>query len=428
MGLFDRFKKQAKDVVEEEIAVEEGSIEAELALIERRKLLEAIEKAKLTAPPPPPPGFEDFQVKVEDGWDDFQEQLVPDPFSQPGDKKQRKRAERAASVELSDLVDTESKPKVRDRMKSTTGRKLIAVEPATFNIDLSESEVSRGGQIIKNSPVLDKILEDLEFELLSADMGLSATQEVVAALRANLIGARISKKQSLTEVVDLALRKSLLGLLEAGYWDFDKTIQAFVAAGGPVSIMIVGVNGTGKTTTTAKIAHRLSNEGYSVVLAAADTFRAGAIDQLAAHSERLGVRCVRSQRGGDSAAIARDAIESARAKGDDIVIIDTAGRMQNKTNVMEELRKVHRVSRPHLVLFVADALAGNDAVTQATVFQKILSFDGAVLCKLDTDAKGGAALSIAHATGRPIVLAGVGQGYEDLLNFDPEWFIDSIIQ
>jgi fused signal recognition particle receptor len=216
--------------------------------------------------------------------------------------------------------------------------------------------------------------------------------------------------------------------LEAGYWDFDKTIQAFVAAGGPVSIMIVGVNGTGKTTTTAKIAHRLSNEGYSVVLAAADTFRAGAIDQLAAHSERLGVRCVRSQRGGDSAAIARDAIESARAKGDDIVIIDTAGRMQNKTNLMEELRKVHRVCRPHLVLFVADALAGNDAVTQATVFQKILSFDGAVLCKLDTDAKGGAALSIAHATGRPIVLAGVGQGYEDLLNFDPEWFIDSIIQ
>jgi fused signal recognition particle receptor len=275
---------------------------------------------------------------------------------------------------------------------------------------------------------LDKILEDLEFELLSADMGHSATQEVVAALRANLIGARISKKQSLTEVVDLALRKSLLGLLEAGYWDFDKTIQAFVAAGGPVSIMIVGVNGTGKTTTTAKIAHRLSNEGYSVVLAAADTFRAGAIDQLAAHSERLGVRCVRSQRGGDSAAIARDAIESARAKGDDIVIIDTAGRMQNKTNLMEELRKVHRVCRPHLVLFVADALAGNDAVTQATVFQKILSFDGAVLCKLDTDAKGGAALSIAHATGRPIVLAGVGQGYEDLLNFDPEWFIDSIIQ
>ncbi|RZD37121.1 MAG: hypothetical protein CXT71_08475, partial [Methanobacteriota archaeon] len=234
MGLFDRFKKQAKDVVKEEIVVEEDSIEAELALIERRKLLEAIEKAKTTAPPPPPPGFEDFQEKVEDEWDDFKEQLPPDPFAQPGDKKQRKRAERAASIEPSNLADTESKLKDRDRMQSTTGRKLVAVEPAHFNIDLSDSEVSSGGQIIKNSSVLDEILEDLEFELLSADMGHSATQEVVAALRANLIGARISKKQSLTEVVDLALRKSLLGLLEAGYWDFDKTIQAFVAAGGPV--------------------------------------------------------------------------------------------------------------------------------------------------------------------------------------------------
>ena len=191
--------------------------------------------------------------------------------------------------------------------------------------------------------------------------------------------------------------------------------------------MIVGVNGTGKTTTTAKLAHRLNQQGYSVVLAAADTFRAGAIDQLAAHAEKIGVRCIKSQRGGDSAAVSRDAIESAKAKGDDIVIIDTAGRMQNKTNLMEELRKVHRITQPHLVIFVADALAGNDAVVQAKEFQRILNFDGVTMCKLDTDAKGGAALSIAHATGRPIVLAGVGQNYEDLKDFDPEWFLDSIL-
>jgi fused signal recognition particle receptor len=191
--------------------------------------------------------------------------------------------------------------------------------------------------------------------------------------------------------------------------------------------MMVGVNGTGKTTTTAKIAHRLQQNGYSVVLAAADTFRAGAIEQLANHADRLSVRCIRSQRGGDAAAIARDACESAAARGEDIVIIDTAGRMQNKINLMEELRKVHRVTRPHLVLFVADALAGNDAVIQAKEFQRMLNFDGAVLCKLDTDAKGGAALSISHATGRPIVLAGVGQGYDDLRDFDPQWLLDSIL-
>jgi len=205
-------------------------------------------------------------------------------------------------------------------------------------------------------------------------------------------------------------------------------VGAFLADASPVVIMLVGVNGTGKTTTTAKVAHRLSQQGHSVVLAAADTFRAGAIDQLAVHADRLGVRCIRSQRGGDAAAVARDAVESARARGEDIVIIDTAGRMQNKTNLMEELRKVHRVTQPHLVIFVADALAGNDAVTQAIEFQRMLSFDGAALCKLDTDAKGGAALSIAHATGRPIVLAGIGQGYDDLVDFDPAWFIDTILE
>ncbi|MBT5613604.1 MAG: signal recognition particle-docking protein FtsY, partial [Euryarchaeota archaeon] len=183
----------------------------------------------------------------------------------------------------------------------------------------------------------------------------------------------------------------------------------------------------GKTPTAAKLTHRLTNNGYSVVLAAADTFRAGAIDQLVLHAEKLGVRCIKSQRGGDAAAISRDAIESAKAKGDDVVIIDTAGRMQNKTNLMNELQKVHRVTKPHLVLFVADALAGNDAVLQAKEFQKILEFDGAVLSKLDTDARGGAALSISHATGKPIVLAGIGQEYEDLKLFDPNWLLKSIL-
>jgi len=271
-------------------------------------------------------------------------------------------------------------------------------------------------------------MEELEEELLSADMAQSAVEEVSRTLKATLIGSRISTRKKLEVVIEEALTNALLRLLEAGYWDFDKTVQSFIDAGTPVTIMLVGVNGTGKTTTCAKIAHRLSQQGHSVVLAASDTFRAGAIDQLAAHAERLGVRCIRSQRGGDSAAVARDAVESARARGEDIVIIDTAGRMQNKVNLMEELRKVHRVSKPHLVLFVADALAGNDAVAQAIEFQRMLSFDGAVLCKLDTDAKGGAALSIAHATGRPIVLAGVGQGYDDMIPFDPEWFVNSILE
>ena len=428
MGLFDRFKKKAKEAVEEEnFTVEEDSIEAEEALMQRRQLMEAIERAKQATPPPPPPGFEQFKEEVEEQWDEFVEELPEDPFSAPVDKKSRKKAERAAAIAQAEAAEEEPDPPEYNPMRSTTGRELVASETAKFEVDLSDVEVKRGGRVIAASQALENILEELETDLLMADMGHDAVSDVMATLRGSLIGARLNRKADLSEVIEKALRASLLSLLHAGYWDFDKTVKSFSSKGGPVSIMMVGVNGTGKTTTSAKIAYRLKNQGYSVVLAAADTFRAGAIDQLANHAERLGVRCIRSQRGGDAAALARDAVESATARGEDIVIIDTAGRMQNKINLMEELRKVHRVTRPHLVLFVADALAGNDAVVQAREFQRMLSFDGAVLCKLDTDAKGGAALSISHTTGRPIVLAGVGQGYDDLRDFDPDWLIDSIL-
>lgn len=428
MGLFDRFKKKAKEAVEEEnFTVEEDSIEAEEALIQRRQLMDAIERAKKATPPPPPPGFEQFKEEVEEQWDEFVEELPEDPFSAPADKKSRKKAERAAAVAQAEAAEEESEPPEHNPMRSTTGRELVASEAAKFEIDLSDVEVKRGGRVIAASQALENILEELETDLLMADIGHDAVSDVMTTLRGSLIGARLNRKADLNEVIEKALRASLLSLLQAGYWDFDKTVKSFASQGKPVSIMMVGVNGTGKTTTSAKIANRLKNQGYSVVFAAADTFRAGAIDQLANHAERLGVRCIRSQRGGDAAAVARDAVESATARGEDIVIIDTAGRMQNKINLMEELRKVHRVTRPHLVLFVADALAGNDAVVQAREFQRMLSFDGAVLCKLDTDAKGGAALSISHTTGRPIVLAGVGQGYDDLRDFDPDWLIDSIL-
>ena len=423
MGLFDRFKKKTKDAVDKnEITIEEDSAEAEEILQKREELLSAIEESKKTKPP-----IEDTQEheSEEDEWDDFSENLSKNPFSKEKDKKARKIAQQAEKIDrIKSIQNPQNKP--IDRMKTTTGRALVPVAK-DFEIDLSGAQVTKGGQIIRGGPVLDEILFELEEELLQSDMGHSAVMEVINTLKANLIGSRIDTRTGLESIVEKIVRKSLQNLLEAGYWDFDRTIHSFVTEDTPVSIMIVGVNGTGKTTTTAKIAHRLKEQGYSVVLAAADTFRAGAIDQLSTHAERIGVRCIKSQRGGDSAAVSRDAIESAKAKGDDIVIIDTAGRMQNKTNLMEELRKVHRITQPHLVIFVADALAGNDAVTQAKEFQRILNFDGVTLCKLDTDAKGGAALSIAHATGRPIVLAGVGQGYDDLKDFDPEWFLDSIL-
>ena len=419
MGLFDRFKKRFKKT-EGEVTAEENSTEAEEALDEGSRLKEALEQSRPTpeASTPQPP-------EAEDEWDDSEPE---DPFTKPTGRKERKKARRAASVKKAESPPEIEEKVRRNPMESTTGRTLVASGPAEIEVDFGDSATKTGGRVVKGSGKLDQLLEELEEELLTSDMAQSAVEEVIQTLKATLIGSRISTTKKIEVVVEEALRNTLLRLLESGYWDFDKTVGSFLEEDSPVVIMVVGVNGTGKTTTTAKMANRLSQSGHSVVLAAADTFRAGAIDQLATHAERLDVRCIRSQRGGDAAAVARDAVDSAKARGEDVVIIDTAGRMQNKTNLMEELRKVHRVTQPHLVIFVADALAGNDAVSQAIEFQRMLSFDGAALCKLDTDAKGGAALSIAHATGRPIVLAGVGQGYDDLIDFDPGWLIDSILE
>ncbi|MED5273558.1 MAG: signal recognition particle-docking protein FtsY [Candidatus Thermoplasmatota archaeon] len=420
MGLFDRFRKKVKHAEEDlGITVEEGTAEAEEALqiredIEDMRLLrrekERRERSK-----------EDTESGSE--WDDFEDDFE-DPFLRPTNSKDRKQAARNRVARAPSKTDATAKE--RRPMNSTTGRKLVESE-IKFEIDLSEHQTKKGGLVIKGGPILEEILDDLEDELLSSDMGHAAASELIRNLRNNLIGSRLSRDATLSEVVEAALRGALLSLLRAGYWDFDRTVMELASDEVPVVVMMVGVNGTGKTTTAAKIAKRLDERGLGVVLAAADTFRAGAIDQLSTHADRLGIRCIKSQRGGDSAAVARDAIESARAKGDDVVIIDTSGRMQNKANLMEELQKVHRVTNPHLVIFVADALAGNDAVTQAMEFQKRLAFDGAALCKLDTDARGGAALSISHATGRPIVLAGTGQGYDDLEPFDPNWLVDQLL-
>ena len=417
MGLFDRFRRKVKETPPDEgLLAEPDSEEAQEAISEKLELArkEDISPSKQHKPPP--------KQAEDDEWDDNEPES--DPFAKASDRKARKLAMREQAAKKASARKDEGPA---DPMETTTGFRLVASEPATFDVDLSDAEVSRGGMIIRGGEVLDGILDELETDLLSVDMGHAATEDLVNALKSRIIGSRVNTRTALPTLLEKALRASLRKLLEAGYWDFDKTVRALMSENSPVIIMVVGVNGTGKTTTSAKMAYRLNEEGYSVVMAAADTFRAGAIDQLAAHAERIGVRCITSQRGGDSAAVARDAVDSAKAKGDDIVIIDTAGRMQNKTNLMEELRKVHRVTNPHLVLFVADALAGNDAVEQAKVFQSMLRFDGAVLCKMDTDANGGAAMSIAHATGRPIVLAGVGQGYEDLISFDPEWLLDSIL-
>ena len=461
MGLFDKFRKKvrdaASDIDSESISAEDGTQEAIDALAKHGE--NKIES-------PNESGYDDDWEDIDDDeelnlpstndddwddWDEEEEYTLPTKLSRKEKKilaKQEKKEaakKKAAEKELKKRGGKEVKRLAGSKvdlhmMRTTTGRQLVEVKAAPtgglgsvedngITIDLGGGVVESGGRVIKESEALTNLLEELEWIMLESDISSDAVTAVMSALQNNLIGQRLRKGADLSKVLEASLKRALRSILKAGYWDFYESIQSFIdKKDTPVVIMFVGVNGTGKTTTVAKVAHNLQKRGNSVIAAAGDTFRAGAIEQLETHCDRLGIRCISSQRGGDSAAIARDAVDSAKAKGIDVVLVDTAGRMQNKSNLMAELEKVRRVANPHLTLFVGDALAGNDAVDQAKNFQDMLKFDGAVLTKLDTDAKGGAGLSIAHATGRPIVLCGVGQDYDDIMQFDPDWLLQQLFE
>ncbi len=272
---------------------------------------------------------------------------------------------------------------------------------------------------------LESVLWDLEIGLMEADVAVPVIEDIKESLREDLIGKKVSRTVSFSEGIETALREALKDVLVTEELDFERFIEDHE---NPVIIMFVGVNGTGKTTAIARVAHLLKGKGMSCVMAAADTFRAGAIEQLEKHAQNLDVRLIRHDSGGDPAAVAFDAVEHARAKRKDVVLIDTAGRMQTNINLMDEMKKIRRVADPDLVIFVGDALAGNDAVDQAQAFHEAVGIDAAILCKIDADAKGGAALSIAKAIGKPIIYVGTGQEYGDLVRFDPEWMIKRIFE
>lgn len=284
--------------------------------------------------------------------------------------------------------------------------------------------VGNSGKKIKEDP-LDDLLDELEVILLESDVAYPVVQEIILNVRDNLLGKKYGREYTLEEVVEKAVKDSVRKVLAVNSFDFFKWMENQEK---PVVIMFVGINGTGKTTAIAKITNLLSKENKSVVLAACDTFRAGAIEQLTIHSEKLGVKIVKQDHEADPAAVAYDAMEHARSKRKDVVLIDTAGRMQTNNNLIEEMKKIARISKPALKIFVGDSLAGNDAVEQAKVFNDAIGIDAIILTKIDTDAKGGAALSIAHTIGKPIAFVCNGQGYEDIEKFDAEWMLNRLFE
>jgi fused signal recognition particle receptor len=275
---------------------------------------------------------------------------------------------------------------------------------------------------------LDDSLFNFQLALMESDVAQNVVESVTGDLKKQLLGMSVERSKDVQEFVKQKLSEEVLSIFSrVGDVDVIGRIREKKAQGEPFKILFLGINGTGKTTTVAKFANFMKKNGFSVVIAAGDTHRAGAIEQVSEHAERISVKVVAQRYGADPAAVARDGVLYAKAHHIDVVLVDSAGRMQTNQNLMEEMSKIVRVLNPDLKIFIGDSLAGNDAVSQAELFSKYTGFDGAILTKVDADAKGGAALSIAFSTKRPILFLGVGQGYDDLKPFDPKSFADTIV-
>jgi fused signal recognition particle receptor len=279
-------------------------------------------------------------------------------------------------------------------------------------------------EIILEEKDLEEPMWALEMALMESDVALPVAEEIVREVKSDLVGKKKKIGADTGQLAEDSLRNALITLLSKNHLDFDEYIKT---KDKPVKILFVGVNGTGKTTSIAKVAKYLMDQGYSVVLAAGDTFRAGAIEQLEVHGNNLGLKVVKHKTGGDPAAVIFDAIEYARAHNKDVVLADTAGRLHTNINLMDQMRKIVRVTKPDLLIFVDEAIAGNDAVERARLFNESVPIDGSILTKTDADAKGGSAISIAYITGKPVLFLGVGQTYPDLVKFEPEWLVDRLM-
>lgn len=279
-----------------------------------------------------------------------------------------------------------------------------------------------------NNEKLDAILWDFKLALLENDVALIVVDQICENVKQKLRGVEIGRLDDKKKIVKRILNEVLYEILQTNEnIDLLDLVSKKRMAKEPFIIVFVGVNGTGKTTTIAKIAKLLLSNGYSVVLAASDTYRAGSIEQLESHAKRLGIRMVKHAYGSDAAAVAFDAINHAIASGINAVLVDTAGRMQTNRNLMFEMQKIVKVTDPDLVVFVGDALTGNDAVNQAEEFNKYIKIDASILTKIDADSKGGASISIAYVTKKPTMYLGIGQSYDDLEQFNPNFLIEKIL-
>jgi len=279
-----------------------------------------------------------------------------------------------------------------------------------------------------NEKSIDSLIEDLKLILIQNDVAFTVAESICDQLREQLNALEVKRfGDHLTEAKTILrdiLQKTLVDNGKENLFDIIKRKQEKKE---PAIIVFIGINGTGKTTTIAKLAHLLIKKDFTTILACADTYRTGSIEQIEEHARRLGVKTIKHTYGSDAAAVAYDTINYAKAHGTDSVLIDTAGRMQTNRNLIDEMKKIIRIAKPDLTLLVIDALTGNDAAEQAAIFSKAVSINGIILTKLDADAKGGSAISVSSITGKQVLFMGVGQEYDDLLPFEPNFILNRIL-
>ena len=363
--------------------------------------------------------------KVEEKFEKKEEEPEPAPEKKPVKKPVVKEKEAIPKVEVkkpivTEEVKTEPAPQKVEQVvkhKAEKEKKKIKVgflkqvtSFITRKITISESDIN-------------DYLDMLELELLESDVAYDVSQEIIKRIKENLTGIEVPKDK-LQQTIEEKIKQALVDVMTIDSPDVFEEIET---KDKPVKVMFIGPNGAGKTTTIAKFAYKLRKLGYSVLLCASDTFRAAAIEQLETHANRLNVPIIKSKYGADPASVGFDAVNHAKSKGIDVVLIDTAGRQDTNYNLMEELKKIYRVVSPDYVLYVGESLVGNAIVDQINNFKGVVPITGVILTKIDCDAKGGSALSVAHGTGLPILYIGTGQEYDDLVRFDPKEIVERMI-
>jgi fused signal recognition particle receptor len=402
----------------------------------------AVEPVPTGAPPAPPPAAEsgltdarDRQVietprpaaqpkPVEAG--QREQQTAPRPAQPVQERHTPARASSAfASSSILGLNRTEEELRAEiEALEQTYAARFSRAIAAT-----RESLSEKIDSVFENRKQIDaELLDELEEALIAADLGVTTTLEILDKVRRGISRKEIGD----IEALKAALKSELLGILRDSERKGVATEESVDSAITPYVIMVVGVNGVGKTTTIGKLAQRIKSEGNDVLICAADTFRAAASDQLAIWAERTGVPLIQQKSGTDPAAVLFDALKAAKARKSDVLIVDTAGRLHNKSNLMAELEKMKRVAgrevegAPHETLLVVDAVTGQNGLEQARQFLKTAGVTGIVLTKLDGTAKGGIAVAISKELGLPIRYAGIGERVDDLVVFDPEQYVNGL--